>query len=226
MISLTLSNEPGKVLYLYPPTQSLADYTTSPARAEAIERGAPDTGLYDVTVDEATYGMEWAVFEGASQPSDWSEQLGYNVDLYLESIKVKLDSMGTGIVVITAPVSVSGVLEELVLGDDYLTSNGRALEWTFPAIAGFTTSATGKLGLRSDCNNELILTNGVVTDVGGGDWKVTFDVLGTDTENLTPGNYDWSVEITQGGVEVTIAKNTMVRTMTRMVEKQTEPCPT
>ena len=44
----------------------------------------------------------------------------------------------------------------------------------------------------------VLLTASVVsaTDNGDGTWKLSFDIDGTDTQDLEEGEYEWSVEFT------------------------------
>lgn len=62
----------GRTLYAYPHTQSLADYATH--RVQAVESVAPNLGQYTLSLDSAV-GTFWEVFEGATQPTAWSESL-------------------------------------------------------------------------------------------------------------------------------------------------------
>jgi len=141
----------------------------------------------------------------------------------LLSITSKTDLIGTGTAITSAPVSADGDLDELIIGDDYLAANSRALEWTFSAIVGFTTSATGKFGIKNANDGAEVYTNtsGVVTDIGGGNWKVSFDVPRTALASLTSGVYDYSVEITEGGTEITILRNRQIKYRVAVVDKQT-----
>lgn len=145
-------------------------------------------------------------------------------DAAISSITDKTDLIGTGTGIVNAPVTDDGGLEYIVLGDDYNAANDRAFEWTFPAIAGFTVAATGKFGgeLPNATTAQVwLITNGIVTDEGSGMWKVAFDLDKAVTEDLAEGNYDWSVEIVEGGEEVTIAQNLQTHTRVKLIEKQT-----
>lgn len=137
--------------------------------------------------------------------------------------KAKTDLIGTGTVMLSAPVSGDGELLELILDTDYLAANGRALEWTFDQITGITTSATGKFGLKNSENGTEVYVNssGAVTDLGGGTFKVSFDITNTALAGLSPEEYDWSVEVLEGSYKITIARNRQRKTRVNIVEKQT-----
>lgn len=139
----------------------------------------------------------------------------------LDQIKAKTDLIGTGIAFIDPPVTEDGFLDELIIGDDYLAVNGRALEWRFSSIENFTTNATGKFGLKNSRGDSMIISNGVVVDLGDDQWKVSFDLPKEETEELPPGVYDWSAEITEDGIEITKIRNRQNKTRVRLVAKQT-----
>ena len=140
-----------------------------------------------------------------------------------EAIKAKTDLIGSGALLISAPVSGDGDLLELILETDYLAANGRALEWTFDEITGITTSATGKFGLKdADTGTEVYVnTTGTVTDLGSGTFKVSFNITNTALDELPPGKYDWSVEVLEGSYKITVARNRQIKTRVDIVEKQT-----
>jgi hypothetical protein len=141
----------------------------------------------------------------------------------LQAIKEKTDLIGTGAAIVSAPVSGDGDLLFLIIGDDYLASNNRALEWSFDAIVDFTTSAVGKLGMvNSENATETYLNStGVVSEISAGVWKVSFDIPATALTSLTPGYYDWSVSIEEDSVAVTIVRNRQNKTRVKLIEKQT-----
>lgn len=77
---LTLKTTTGRTLYAYPEANSLADWTTH--RVALTEASAPNLGRYAFTLDDSK-GTLWGIFEGASQPADWSAAL-WDVDLAAE----------------------------------------------------------------------------------------------------------------------------------------------
>lgn len=135
----------------------------------------------------------------------------------------KIALIGTGYAVVNTPVSADGELVELIKDTDYLAANGRALVWAFDKITGITTSATGRFGIENvdDGTKVYVNTTGTVTEPSAGEFQVSFDIPNAALSALTPGNYNWSVEVTEGSVKITIARNRQVRTQVEVVEKQT-----
>ena len=168
-----------------------------------------NTTSWEMRIHGATLADSYVVWEGET------------VDL--EAIKAKTDLIGSGSAVINAPVSGDGDLLELILETDYLAANGRALEWTFDEITGITASATGKFGLKDALTGTEVYVNstGNVSDLGGGTFKVAFDIINTALDGLPPGKYDWSVEVLEGAYKITIARNRQIKTRVDVVEKQT-----
>lgn len=177
-----------------------------------------DGGRLDLILD--------AILEDTNMlQTDWTD--GGRLDLILDAIQVQADLIGTGSAFLTTPVSLNGTINgSIIIGDDYNAANERAFEWEFAAITGFNAgTATGKFGAKHvnrPNDYSFLVTNGTVTDEGGGTWKVSFDLDKTDTESLIEGSYDWSVEIVDGGEEITIAGNTETpRNLLKLAEKQT-----
>lgn len=61
----------GKALYWFPDA-SLGTWLSN--RVPAVERPAPDLGVYDALLDDSI-SADWYLFEGAAQPSDWDQSL-------------------------------------------------------------------------------------------------------------------------------------------------------
>lgn len=139
------------------------------------------------------------------------------------AIKAKTDLIGTGTTLVSAPVTDDGGLLELVIGDDYLAANGRALEWTFSEISGITTSAVGRFGLADAATGTEVYqnTSGTVTEPTAGTFKVSFDIPKAALASLPPGDYNWSVQVTEGSYCITLAKNRQNKTRVKLVTKQT-----
>jgi len=137
----------------------------------------------------------------------------------LDAIQAKTDLITSKTVGTQLPVASSGVIDEIIIGDDYLAANGREFVWTIAAPTGFilgtsTCSFGGKKG------TETWLVSGTITDAGGGNWTLSFDLNKTDTQGLEPGTYEWSVEVKNASSK----EITKVRSRTKkvkLVEKQT-----
>jgi hypothetical protein len=118
----------------------------------------------------------------------------------------KLSLITSGNVTYTSPVSPSGAIKgTIVIGDDYLAVNARAFEWTISARAGYVVgTSTCRFGGSNAELGKSWLVTGTVSDPGGGEWNLSFDLNKTVTADLLEGYYRWSVElVSAGGTEVT-----------------------
>ena len=89
----------------------------------------------------------------------------------------------------------TGTIPEIAVGDDYLSSNGRAFQWTIAALTGYVlATSTCKFGGKYKTNTWLV--SGTITDLGTGNWALSFDLTRTATQLLAEGYYEWSVEVT------------------------------
>lgn len=110
-----------------------------------------------------------------------------------------------------APVTPTGRLRQIIIGDDYLEANSRAFIWTVPAVTGFVAGAvTVNFGASAvfACGAYSFLVSRVgVTDNGDGTWEVSIDLPGSATVGLEPGDYDWSMTLSYNGVNITKIQN-------------------
>ncbi len=169
-------------------------------RRACTESGS--TGSYGVTISDDY--PRWAVLvAGVSAPSDFSSTL-----MYLDIVDGS-----------TQPVSATGTLDDpIIIGDDYLAANNRAFTWTIDAIAGVTVG-TASCWFGGYYKGYSWLVEGTITEVAG-DWLLSFDLERTDTADLVPGNYTWSVEVKAAdGTEITSFKSDVVTV--EVVNKQT-----
>jgi hypothetical protein len=121
-------------------------------------------------------------------------------------VKAKTDLITAGNVTYTSPVSPTGAIRgAIIIGDDYLAANARAFEWVISARAGYVVgTSTGRFGGSNAELGKSWLVTGTVSDLGGGEWKLSFDLNKTVTADLLEGYYRWSVElVSAGGTEVT-----------------------
>lgn len=197
---------------------------------ELRERGASLALSYVVWTDDtnaATAAAQAGVAANlAQEAADNAEQAAISATTAATNttaIKAKTDLIGTGTALVSAPVTDDGGLLELVIGDDYLAANGRALEWTFSEISGITTSAVGRFGLADAATGTEVYqnTSGTVTEPTAGTFKVSFDIPKAALASLPPGDYNWSVQVTEGSYCITLAKNRQNRTRVKLVTKQT-----
>jgi hypothetical protein len=107
----------------------------------------------------------------------------------------------------------------LFIGDDYLSANTRAFNWTISAPTGYTIGTSScRFGGKKDGVGWLV--TGTITDAGSGNWSMSFDLPKTATQDLEAGYYQWSVEVRDAnGTEITRVK--AKKNGVQLVEKQT-----
>jgi hypothetical protein len=195
MTPVTLTRTPGQTLYAYPAGFSLADWTTH--RVLLDEGTGANTGKYTASLDESKSTL-WYFFVGASQPSDWGQSKGYFDLSDAASLQTLLDRTAVNFSVqFVSPVTQSGQLKELIIGDDYLVANDRALVWTFAPIAGMDIAdATATLGVKRGQIN--VTWSGSVSVDGNGQWQATIEIENDKWVGVTQGLYEYSLEITDG----------------------------
>ena len=143
----------------------------------------------------------------------------------MDAIKDKTDLITTGTIASSIPVTASGQIDgPLVIGDDYLSANGRAFTWTVALPSAFViATSTCKFGMQyqDEDGTYSFTVTGTVADAGSGNVTLTFDVPKATTGTLGPGWYRWSVEIASAsGTEVTRVKSSHNK-LVEWVEKQT-----
>lgn len=127
----------------------------------------------------------------------------------LNQVKAKTDLITTGTIQSSIPVTSQGqITGPLFIGDDYLSANGRAFQWTVALPSGFViNTSTCRFGMEhaeGATTGASFAVAGTVTDAGGGNVTLSFDVAKATTGTLKAGFYRWSVEIASaGGNEVT-----------------------
>lgn len=143
-----------------------------------------------------------------------------NLDTQLGAIAEKTATIGTGVISGSSPVSDTGNIAEIIIGDDYKAANGRAFTWTVAAPTGFTLADCtchfgGNGGVKGSWN-----ISGTITDAGSGNWLLSFDLLGSHTASCSKGKYEWSVAVhNSSGIEITKVRSDS--TKVELVEKFT-----
>ena len=133
----------------------------------------------------------------------------YDPNRVLDAIKDKTDLITTGTIQSSIPVTSQGqITGPLYIGDDYLSANGRAFQWTVALPSGFViATSTCRFGMEhaeGATEGASFAVSGTVTDAGGGNVTLAFGVPKATTGTLKAGFYRWSVEISSaGGNEVT-----------------------
>ena len=127
----------------------------------------------------------------------------------LNQVKAKTDLITTGTIQSSIPVTAQGqITGPLFIGDDYLSANGRAFQWTVALPSGFViATSTCRFGMEhaeGATEGASFAVAGTVTDAGGGNVTLSFSVPRATTGTLKAGFYRWSVEIASAsGNEVT-----------------------
>ena len=127
----------------------------------------------------------------------------------LDEIRDKTALITSGTPIQTSiPVTAQGQINgPLYIGDDYLTANGRSFDWIIPLPSGFVAgTSTCKFGMIFEDESGVSQFNlsGTVTDVGGGNVRLRFELPRATTGTLKAGFHRWSTEIVSAaGVEVT-----------------------
>jgi hypothetical protein len=139
-------------------------------------------------------------------------------------VKAKTDLITVGQVQYTSPVSpIGNIATPILAGDDYKASIGNAFTWTINARTGYSVStATCRFGGSSEDTGDGWNVSGTVSDLGGGEWQLSFDLPKATTSTLSPGFYRWSVELVNpGGDEVTEVYNSNANRQVEVRAKQT-----
>jgi hypothetical protein len=117
-----------------------------------------------------------------------------------------IDDLGNNVTITSySPVAASGQIESpIIIGDDYLAEYEKDFYWLVDAIPGLSIgNASCVFGIKKDASNSMTV-NGTVSLHDVGVWKLSFDVAKEFTQDLDPGQYDWSVEVQdQNGKEMT-----------------------
>lgn len=152
---------------------------------------------------------------------------GGQTDLLLDAIKAKTDLIGTGSATVSAPVAESGTISDLIIGDDYSSSNGQALSWTVDLPTGATVGGASCFfgGEHSDPSlaedNKWLIQGTVSAGPTAGKAVILFNLLRSHTADLIPGDYNWSAEIrNDAGLQSTKVRSKKTRRVT-LVKKQT-----
>jgi hypothetical protein len=191
------------------------------SKVSTVGGGTPPTAsaIADAVWDEVlaghlTAGTTGAALNASGGAGDpWSTTLpgaytASQAGSLLADIFDKTAIITTGNVTVTAPVSEAGVITELILGDDYLAANGRALTWSVTEISGvLLANASCKFWMRKDDVTDS--WTGTVSDGTDPKWTLSVDIANTDWGTLEAGLYEYGVEIidSSNSREVTVVIN-------------------
>lgn len=214
------------------------EIATAVAATQALSRldsmiesdGAGQFRFDSIAVSLASGGgsTDWTANERTAIRSIFGFDSGGTVSLptvgVMDAIKDKTDLITVGAVEYTSPVSpVGNIATPIFAGDDFKASIGNAFTWTINARTGYSVStATCRFGGSSEDTGDSWNVSGTVSDLGGGQWQLSFDLPKATTSTLSPGFYRWSVELANpGGDEVTEVYNSTANRLVEVRAKQT-----
>ena len=121
----------------------------------------------------------------------------------VQAIAAKTNTITAGKVSYLGPVTAKGRIDQVVIGDDYLTAHGTSFVWTIDAIAGMSAAAV-TVHFGGKCGTNTFSRTGTASDIGSGKWSLVVEMPRADSGNLIVGEYLWSVEVRNAaGVELT-----------------------
>jgi hypothetical protein len=119
------------------------------------------------------------------------------IDRLTEARAAKLDLIGSGEASTSAPVTTTGTIPSIIIGDDYKAASGRAFNWTV-ALPAFSLSGSKCYFGGFSKHKGQWLVEGTITPItveSVPKWQLSFELDEADTEACLPGCYDWSVEL-------------------------------
>jgi hypothetical protein len=121
----------------------------------------------------------------------------------VQAIAAKTNTINAGKVSYAGPVTAKGRIDQVIIGDDYLTAHGTAFVWTIDAIAGMSAAAV-TVSFGGKCGTNIFARTGTATDIGSGKWSLVVEMPRANSGNLIAGEYLYSVEVRNAaGVELT-----------------------
>jgi hypothetical protein len=146
---------------------------------------------------------------GAGGSDPWATDLatggytGTQAGAVLQSVAAKTNTITAGKVSYAGPVTAKGTIDQIVIGDDYLTAHGTAFVWTISAIPGMSVGAVTVHFGGTNGTNPFAVT-GTAADIGSGKWSLTCEMPKATSGGLVPGEYRYSVAVhNSAGVELT-----------------------
>lgn len=177
-----------------------------------------DGAVYQFTANALELGPSGG---GGGGSGDATEDNQVLILAALETVMAKTNLITTEALTFTGPVSAAGQIDgPLIIGDDYLAANGKALTWTVPLPAGCTIgTATCQLGFYH-ANKGSLTVQGTMTDAGSGNATLSYDITRTSNRTLSQGPYIWNAQITSDdGNEITQVRNADDHYRVEWVEK-------
>lgn len=121
----------------------------------------------------------------------------------LQTIAAKTNTIQSGKVAYAGPVTAKGTVDQIIIGDDYLTAHGTAFVWTIQAIPGMSAAdVTVHFGGKNGAS--VFAVTGTATDIGSSKWSLTVQMPKATSGQLVAGEYRYSVAVhNPAGVELT-----------------------
>lgn len=187
------------------------DGSTFQARTVAGIAEAPaGTGNYRVllaaTVFTAAFDGYVVWDTGGSSPV-YTAPEDILVDDQIPAIKAKTDLLGVSSVSVASPVATDGTVS-IVIGDDYLAADGRALQWISSRWVPLTSAA---ITFSCPLGDGTTLTRSGTVAVDGSSQIVSVELTAVQTGELNAGVYSYSVEAQMPSDDiVTLATGTLI----------------
>jgi hypothetical protein len=140
--------------------------------------------------------LEQAPSGGGGGGDPWNTELpgSYTGDQAGKLLSDIASATSTGRVTVVSPVAEQGRVFPLVIGDDYLVDNDRALEWTTPEITGIDIEdATCRFWILKDETGYS--WEGTVGPGSSGYWVLSVEITNDSWEDAEPGVYEYGVEV-------------------------------
>jgi hypothetical protein len=201
------------------PSNSLTGIVEQSAKgASAVTfRNLDDETFY--WVREALTGNPTPATDGAAV-AFINPEISSDLAASLAAIEAKTGLIGSGAAALFQPVLTDGTIRTLlVIGDDYRKADGRAFVWT---VTTSVTPTSCYLGFYKNADNQVIVEGSIVDN--GATVTLTFELLKADTENLEPGEYEYTVEMRDvNGIKITPihSLNSNSKRYARFVERRT-----
>jgi hypothetical protein len=159
--------------------------------------------LFDITSAE-TNGITADFYPESSTPNVQVIPVEHSRYLSLEQqIADKTNTITAGKVSYAGPVTAKGTVDQIVIGDDYLSAHGAAFVWTISAISGMSANAVTVHFGGTNGTHPFAVT-GTAADIGSGKWSLTCEMPRATSGGLVPGEYRYSVAVhNAAGVELT-----------------------
>jgi hypothetical protein len=199
MSQIEFTSTPGKS-FVAVVKNPAADYATLATGISCTEVSA---GRYRANLGSLT-GLVWIeATSGATKSVGFADLSNPAANGYSDVVDVPdrqtaiIALLTSGSATTNAPVTPTGTITNIVIGDDYKAASGRAFNWLV-AVPVFSQSGSKCFFGGSAKHKGEWLVEGTIIPVTVDSvpkWKLQFELSKTDTEACKPGCYDWSAEL-------------------------------